>query len=661
MISGCDGVRVAELPPAANSDKEAAQQMNHSLQIHHSHNSGTTTDTAVRALAKAKAAKQRRKLEAQINIWLRPNTRANGTRQRMTIWRGAMGSYPRLGGRLSDRVLKKFVWQGQRYAPTGQKLSDTSKPSNGWPVVPSNPSAPNSFQVLCGTSQLPVSQVDEESVQKNEGKHIGGEIPLKANFWELKKMQEIKRTVTKTKTNQFRHEWLNHVGNWQDALSEVDEYQSSKTISYSGRNSKIREYSGSPLDHYASTNDTFGKIVTSPINLSKGNDNYAGNSLGIGIAVSKDGVLNTLGGDDVISGIGSGAKCGGIFNQGSIYTDSGNDMVVGYSNGKAEYGVKNKGLIDTGGDNDFIAGSGRVTGIENFGYINTRSGGDTIVGTGSLGGKQSDNLWGIKNYGKIETGSSKDAITGRGKLAGITNESLFGKDKYVSYYDEGVISMGAGDDLLIGHGDVAGIVNKGKIEMGNGTNTLFGSGGIVGIENSSASISFGNGHDKIGGESVSSNGTAILNNYLINTHDGNDMLCAKIGKFINNGSIKLGKGNDFVIAHESAGFEGTGTIDLEEGNDILTGFGGGKFLGGSGVDMLLLPKGTYQISGSIVTDNFQIMNASGFEKIGGIGSAGLNKDYKPLEFADGILTVNSDGDANFQGSNILSKIQIFNP
>ncbi len=80
---------VAEMPPVANTgtelvpyslrhaysdradrmgltDKEAALQMGHSLQIHHSHYSGTTTDTAARALAKAKAATQRRKLEAQV-------------------------------------------------------------------------------------------------------------------------------------------------------------------------------------------------------------------------------------------------------------------------------------------------------------------------------------------------------------------------------------------------------------------------------------------------------------------------------------------------------------------------------------------------------------------------------------------------------------------
>ena len=33
-----------------------------------------------------------------------------------------VASYLRFGGRISDRVLMQFVWQGQRYDPMGQKL-----------------------------------------------------------------------------------------------------------------------------------------------------------------------------------------------------------------------------------------------------------------------------------------------------------------------------------------------------------------------------------------------------------------------------------------------------------------------------------------------------------------------------------------------------------
>ena len=34
-----------------------------------------------------------------------------------------VASYLRFGGRISDRVLRQFIWQGQHYDPMGQKLS----------------------------------------------------------------------------------------------------------------------------------------------------------------------------------------------------------------------------------------------------------------------------------------------------------------------------------------------------------------------------------------------------------------------------------------------------------------------------------------------------------------------------------------------------------
>ena len=35
-----------------------------------------------------------------------------------------VASYLRFGGRISDRVLMQFVWQGQRYDPMGQPLAE---------------------------------------------------------------------------------------------------------------------------------------------------------------------------------------------------------------------------------------------------------------------------------------------------------------------------------------------------------------------------------------------------------------------------------------------------------------------------------------------------------------------------------------------------------
>ena len=40
---------------------------------------------------------------------------------------GQVASYLRFGGRISDRVLKQFVWNGSRFDAMGRKLSDHHK------------------------------------------------------------------------------------------------------------------------------------------------------------------------------------------------------------------------------------------------------------------------------------------------------------------------------------------------------------------------------------------------------------------------------------------------------------------------------------------------------------------------------------------------------
>ena len=35
-----------------------------------------------------------------------------------------VASYLRFGGRISDRALMQLIWQGQRYDPMGQKLTE---------------------------------------------------------------------------------------------------------------------------------------------------------------------------------------------------------------------------------------------------------------------------------------------------------------------------------------------------------------------------------------------------------------------------------------------------------------------------------------------------------------------------------------------------------
>ncbi len=488
----------------------------------------------------------------------------------------------------------------------------------------------------------------------------GVEMPYRCYSLRSDPMLKIQRS-SNSEINQLRSERLALDIEYQDVLVGLLQYNGRIFVSYSSARSKPYSSVNSPLDSYASVKRWWDKLVGRPTVWTENDDILVGNSLGIGIAITDTGSLNMREGNDIISGIGSGVGCGGICNHGNIYTESGNDFIIGYSQGKAEYGILNKGLIDMGTGQDLLVGSGRIFGLHNFGHIKTQSGSDTIVGTGSLDGNQSDNLWGIKNHGRIDTGDENDRINGNGKLAGICNQALFNTDKYVLAHEQSTISMGNGDDQLTGHSELVGIDNKGRIEMGHGNNILVGDGGIVGIQNHYL-ISFGNGDDQLGGKSSSLQGTAFHNNYLIDTHGGNDIVVAVNGQFVNNGSIKLGEGDDIVAAHNSAGFKGTGTINLEDGNDILTGFGNGEFLGGSGTDTLLLPEGSYHIAGSVVTDNFQVMTVNGFERLGGISATtGLEANHPFVAFADGVLTVNSAGDATFQGLDLFSQIQIYNP
>jgi hypothetical protein len=75
----------------------------------------------------------------------------------------------------------------------------------------------------------------------------------------------------------------------------------------------------------------------------------------------------------------------------------------------------------------------------------------------------------------------------------------------------------------------------------------------------------------------------------------------------------------------------TRALDLGAGDDKLQGFQKGKFIGGSGIDTLELPRGTYRItiSGFRVkfTKDGTTMNTVGFEKL----KAGQTYDFSKLK------------------------------
>ena len=335
------------------------------------------------------------------------------------------------------------------------------------------------------------------------------------------------------------------------------------------------------------------------------------------IATSGDGwyvdagvVVNTLAGNDIISGIGGTSNSGinngitnkvSISNNGTITTGAGNDSIYGISDG---IGIYNTGTINTGIGKDSITGIGNVVGIDNVGTINTGAGNDTITGIGSGNG-----AFAIGNYGTINTGKGNDSIIG------VTTNNGIG------IYTFGTINTGAGNDTITG------------ISTGSGLSSSKTSIFDIGIFNDEFTIDTGTGNDIVSG----TGNFGIYNTGTINTGTGKDNITG-IGNVVgidNVGTINTGEGNDLVNALKG-GFSGNGNTFLGGNNDTLQGFGTGSFYGGTGIDKILFGQGTYTVSGTTIVSDGVTMNVNEFETIGG-ANGGL------FTFKDGTLTVDAAG------------------
>ena len=247
---------------------------------------------------------------------------------------------------------------------------------------------------------------------------------------------------------------------------------------------------------------------------------------------------------------------------------------------------------------------------------------------------------GILNFGTIDTGDGNDQVIGIGDYAGIVNE--------------GVISTGLNNDTIRGNGDIYGIINgtRGTINTGGGGDTIKGTGSDAGILNL-GTIKTGAGRDNI----IGVGNSGIINNGFINTNEGDDTItgvytgqglalamwpsaelplgaihvgdkesytaAAYSGSIVNNGIINTGKGDD-IVDGITGGFGGYGVMNLGDGNDILKGYGTGTFNGGAGdSDKILLGDGDYTIimEGEVttITSNGVAMITTGFESISGSG------------------------------------------
>jgi len=362
---------------------------------------------------------------------------------------------------------------------------------------------------------------------------------------------------------------------------------------------------------------------------------------GVDFIFFNGGIVNTLAGDDIITGTRSPASYPfpqhyGIYNTGSIYTNDGNDIIAGIDDriSYIGYGIDFGGTIDTGNGNDLITGTSRGGyGIYGryLGTINTGDGNDTIAGTNTNSDFVSGEGIRLQGTFNIDTGKGDDIITGTGVTGGLI--------QFTS--SEGFWNTGEGDDIINGSSISPGfgILIDIPIDTGDGNDTIIGTGGNVhegdGIPDYSRGfttydlIYTGNGNDIITGiatdanysTGISNGGTidtgngediitgtgttySIINQGTINTGNSKDSLISH-GKLTNYGGIFLGDGNDSLTADtdfsdraiENLGFIGTG-----DGNDTITSTGviynEGVIETGNGDDSIIVDGGTEDITGT---------------------------------------------------------------
>jgi hypothetical protein len=370
-----------------------------------------------------------------------------------------------------------------------------------------------------------------------------------------------------------------------------------------------------------------------------------------------DRIVNTLAGDDIITGTFTGIQTdSGIRNYGWLNTGEGNDLITGITpidRAYFGYGILNighylggdiydsdspvGGIIDTGDGNDTIIGTGGRTGIHiQDSTINTGKGNDIITATGYLAlnadrksflntGEGDDVItainindgYGITSVGSLDTGSGNDIIIGTGTnskvgiaLGGYSNtgdgnDTITGSGRYTGFGNSGIFNAGNGEDSIISHGRLG---NSGQLFLGDGNDSIIVDT-IIEAENipnhairnyNSSFIGTGDGNDVITSTGV------IYNEGVIETGNGDDSIIVDggvngtgegYGIYNNGGAINTGNGNDSIIANGGfeSGLNSSGAWFLGEGDDYIKGFGSGDFYGGNGFDTLELTPGTYTV------------------------------------------------------------------
>jgi hypothetical protein len=322
-----------------------------------------------------------------------------------------------------------------------------------------------------------------------------------------------------------------------------------------------------------------------------------------------DRIVNTLAGDDIITGTWTGISTdAGIRNYGTLNTGEGNDIITGITpidRAFYGYGILNIGhylvpdvyehdnpvgaIIDTGDGNDTIIGTGGGTGIHHQdGTINTGNGNDIITATGYFGlststksflntGEGDDVItaislnnfhnggWALVTQGSLDTGSGNDIIIGNATnsslgiaLGGYSNtgdgnDTITGSGRHVGFGNGSIFNAGNGEDSIISHGRFS---NSGELFLGDGNDSI-----IV--------------DTIIEAENLTNHAIKNYNRSFIGTGDGNDII-ASSGAIYNEGVIETGNGDDSIIVDRGVNAPGTGygiynsgSINTGDGNDSI--------------------------------------------------------------------------------------------
>lgn len=341
----------------------------------------------------------------------------------------------------------------------------------------------------------------------------------------------------------------------------------------------------------------------------------------------------------------------GVFNAGSVKLSGGNSRING---GGVLNGIWNLGELQTSNKSDIVAGISGGVGIANGFDLNTSLYTDVLPQTLKV-------LQATATASEINTKEGDDLIYGDG-LYRINDflSKLPNIPEFTSQFLADILLRNTNTE-----GTSIGILNFGKITTGLGNDVVFGAGDdIATLENTAflsaagigsigsgiinaktGIINLGEGDDLMIGETWAVNPpnggesprAGIVNYGLINTGNGNDHIRGFSGtiepankSIFNDGIIITGFGNDIIDAL-TGGFSGTGLTDLGPGDDTLMGFGSGRFDGGSGIDKLLLPDGSYTFTGFGQLGNEP--DADGYFKLTSGSDTMLIKNFELIGFA----------------------------